>query len=157
VDEATCAACDFNVAGNGCKRDMEWTWRGDYAPANKAEFERAKMQIAGEKIDGKQFLEYEPREQAKLVQKRVKEYSHKVYKASKETQEEMREDTVCMRENPFYIDTVKVRIPAPAQKRARGSGSQATSFCSLLPPQKELAAAAPTRPPSGRFARPKKK
>ena len=41
------------------------------------------------------------------MQKRVKEYSHKAHKATKETKEEMREDTVCMRENPFYIDTVK--------------------------------------------------
>ena len=50
VDEATCAACDFNVAGNGCKRDMEWTWRGDYAPASTQDYNRIKNQLHGEKV-----------------------------------------------------------------------------------------------------------
>ncbi len=31
VDEATCAACDFNRPGATCQRDMKWMWRGDYS------------------------------------------------------------------------------------------------------------------------------
>ena len=31
VDEATCAACDFNKPGAKCQRVMNWTWRGDFS------------------------------------------------------------------------------------------------------------------------------
>ena len=31
VDEATCAACDFNKPGATCQRQMEWVWRADYS------------------------------------------------------------------------------------------------------------------------------
>ena len=86
---------------------MEWTWRGDTAPTNMSEYNQLSKQIASETIGGKHFLDYDQKEQAKHVAKRVKDYSHKVYKASKETTVEDREDTVCMRENPFYVNTVK--------------------------------------------------
>ena len=29
VDEAICAACDFNKPSAKCRRDMLWTWRGE--------------------------------------------------------------------------------------------------------------------------------
>lgn len=29
VDEATCAACDFNKPGAACQRRMTWQWRGE--------------------------------------------------------------------------------------------------------------------------------
>lgn len=29
VDEATCAACDFNKPGATCQRRMAWQWRGE--------------------------------------------------------------------------------------------------------------------------------
>lgn len=29
VDEATCAACDFNKPGAMCQRRMAWQWRGE--------------------------------------------------------------------------------------------------------------------------------
>lgn len=29
VDEATCAACDFNKPGATCQRRMTWQWRGE--------------------------------------------------------------------------------------------------------------------------------
>lgn len=29
VDEATCAACDFNKPGAACQRRMAWQWRGE--------------------------------------------------------------------------------------------------------------------------------
>lgn len=31
VDEATCAACDFNKPGAMCQRNMQWAWRGDFS------------------------------------------------------------------------------------------------------------------------------
>src|SRR5690606_1232778 len=37
VDEATCAACDFNRPGSQCQRRMAWQWRGEYLPANRSE------------------------------------------------------------------------------------------------------------------------
>jgi DNA polymerase elongation subunit (family B) len=27
VDEATCAACEFNRPGSNCQREMDWSWR----------------------------------------------------------------------------------------------------------------------------------
>lgn len=106
-NQATCA-CGYQGHG-GCKREMDWIWRGDYAPASKSEYDRTKMQLTqhNEKIDDKTFLEYDAKEQAAIVAKRVKQYSHKVYKKTKETKEETRSATVCMRENPFYVDTVR--------------------------------------------------
>lgn len=29
VDEATCAACDFNRPGAACQRNMEWMWKAE--------------------------------------------------------------------------------------------------------------------------------
>ena len=31
VDEATCAACDFNKPGANCQRKMSWQWRGEFS------------------------------------------------------------------------------------------------------------------------------
>ena len=107
VDEATCAACDFNQEENKCKRQMEWIWRGDYNPASKTEYDRALSQLQYEVVDGRPFHEHDKHEQAKIVASRLKQYSHKVYKKTKVTKEEIRKDTVCMRENDFYIETVR--------------------------------------------------
>ena len=30
VDEATCAACDFNKPESNCQRKMNWSWRGEF-------------------------------------------------------------------------------------------------------------------------------
>ena len=40
-----CAACDFNVEGNQCKRPMEWVWRGDFLPATLSEYQSIKTQL----------------------------------------------------------------------------------------------------------------
>ena len=108
VDDSTCAACDFNQAKNNCKRQMNWVWRGDYNPASKGEYERTKDQLSREKIaDGRYFYEVEGKEQADLVSSRLKQYSKNAYKKTKVTEEITRTDTVCMRENDFYVDTVR--------------------------------------------------
>lgn len=35
VDEATCAACDFNKPGANCQRRMTWQWRGEFSKYKK--------------------------------------------------------------------------------------------------------------------------
>lgn len=107
VDDATCAACDFNQAKNGCKRNMDWVWRGDYTPASKNEYDRTKDQLSLEFTDGVAFHSLPDSEQAQLVSSRLKTYARKAYKKTKISEEETRNDTVCMRENDFYVDTVR--------------------------------------------------
>ena len=114
VDDATCASCDFNQARNGCKRKMQWVWRGDYNPATKGEYDRTKDQLMRETTlwaskDGteKPFHELGEKEQAKAISDRLKLYSKNAYKKTKVTEEVTRTDTVCMRENDFYVDTVR--------------------------------------------------
>ena len=110
VNDATCASCDFNQARNGCKRNMQWVWRGDYNPATKGEYERTRDQLMRESgVDGtdRAFHELSESEQAKAISDRLKLYSKNAYKKTKVTEEITRTDTVCMRENDFYVDTVR--------------------------------------------------
>jgi len=110
VDDATCAACDFNQERNNCKRMMQWVWRGDYNPATKGEYDRTKDQLMREsRTNGseQQFNELSEKEQAKTISDRLKLYSKNAYKKTKVTEEVTRTDTVCMRENDFYVDTVR--------------------------------------------------
>ncbi|KAL7551487.1 hypothetical protein ACHAWF_014678 [Thalassiosira exigua] len=114
VDDAACASCDFNQARNGCKRRMQWVWRGDYNPATKGEYDRTRDQLTRETIagggggeDDRAFHDLSEREQATAVSDRLKLYSKNAYKKTKVTEEVTRTDTVCMRENGFYVDTVR--------------------------------------------------
>ena len=110
VDDAACASCEFNQERNNCKRKMQWIWRGDYNPATKGEYDRTRDQLAREAAvdaDGKSFLESGEKEQAKKISDRLKLYSKNAYKKTKVTEEITRTDTVCMRENDFYVNTVR--------------------------------------------------
>lgn len=108
VDDSTCAACDFNQSKNNCKRKMEWVWRGDYNPATKGEYDRARDQLSLERFEGGLgFHQLSEAEQAKHVATRLKQYAKNAYNKSKVTQEVTRKDTVCMRENDFYVNTVR--------------------------------------------------
>jgi DNA polymerase epsilon subunit 1 len=111
-----CASCEFNQEKNDCKRLMEWTWRGDVSPADTKDWNRAQAQlslgkerfsnpITGE--DGVAYSELPHLEQVRLARVRVKQYAQRAYKRTKDTRVEQRVDTVCMRENPFYVDTVR--------------------------------------------------
>jgi DNA polymerase epsilon subunit 1 len=106
-----CAACLHNRPENRCKRPMKWVWRGDYIPANRSEYELIRTQIESERftVAGKSvsYFELEPKQQLEKLVARLKDYSRKVYKRSHVTEETEREDTVCMRENSFYVDTVR--------------------------------------------------
>ena len=107
VSQNDCAACEFNRAENGCKRPMQWYWRGDYAPADISDYQATRRQLSYEKIGEKTFSELTEKEQANLISSRLKAYSHRVYKKTKITTTEERTNTVCMRENPFYVNTVR--------------------------------------------------
>ena len=125
VSDSICATCDFNRDENKCKRKMKWTWRGDLYPSTRSEYNSIKNQVEHEmsagisKIDlsgidanGRKLSELE-KEKDRLkkldvaVRKRLKGYCQTVYKKVKNTIEEERYDTVCQRENPFYVDTVR--------------------------------------------------
>lgn len=107
VTQEDCAGCDFNVKGSNCQRPMEWVWRGDYNPASYSEYTMIKTQLMYEQVDGVSFADLHPSEQATRVKDRLKGYSQKVYKKTKTTKQQMRENVVCMREQPFYVDTVR--------------------------------------------------
>ena len=114
VDEAMCAACDFNRPGKTCDRKMKWAWRGEYFPAKLDEFKMVRNALEQElfppKWPGKpqrRFVDLSPTEQTSLLHKRLGDYSRKVYKKTKETKIETKEAIICQRENPFYIDTVR--------------------------------------------------
>eukprot|EP00762_Andalucia_godoyi_P002882 ANDGO_04423.mRNA.1 DNA polymerase epsilon catalytic subunit A len=116
VDEATCAACVHNRPESDCQRKMNWIWRGEFFKASRSEYEHLKTQMQTEvvpQVFGKDkkmvpFGELPVETQDELLKKRVGEYSRRVYKRTHETQLEERESIVCQRENPFYVDTVRL-------------------------------------------------
>ncbi|XP_060641327.2 DNA polymerase epsilon catalytic subunit A [Anolis sagrei] len=114
VDEATCAACDFNKPGANCQRRMTWQWRGEFMPASRSEYHRIQQQLESEKFpslfpDGppRAFHELTREEQAKYEKKRLADYCRKAYKKIHVTKVEERVTTICQRENSFYVDTVR--------------------------------------------------
>ena len=113
VDEKVCAACDFNRPGAACKREMEWTWRGEYLPATLSEYQRIQQQLETEKVKPPSGGELQPfsklsrADQAILEKKRLSDYCKKAYAKTKITKIENRKQTVCQKENSFYVDTVR--------------------------------------------------
>ncbi|XP_032807748.1 DNA polymerase epsilon catalytic subunit A [Petromyzon marinus] len=114
VDEATCAACDFNKPGASCQRRMAWQWRGEFMPATRSEFHRIQQQLESEKFPSmfpggppRAFHTLSREDQAKYEKKRLADYCHKAYKKVRVTRMEERMTTVCQRENSFYVDTVR--------------------------------------------------
>ncbi|KAM9360448.1 DNA polymerase epsilon catalytic subunit A [Symphorus nematophorus] len=114
VDEATCAACDFNKPGALCQRRMTWQWRGEIMPASRSEFHRIQQQLESEKFPPffpngppRAFHTLNREEQAKHEKKRLADYCKKAYKKTHVTRLEERVTTICQRENSFYVDTVR--------------------------------------------------
>jgi DNA polymerase epsilon subunit 1 len=114
VTEEDCASCIHNRPESNCKRDMTWVWRGDFVPANRSEYELIKTQLETERFpdprnvkDSIGFYELSAADQQTTLKQRLKDYSKKVYKTTHKTVEEDRVATICQRENPFYVDTVK--------------------------------------------------
>ncbi|KAG1689536.1 DNA polymerase epsilon catalytic subunit A [Nymphon striatum] len=114
VDEATCAACDFNKPGAKCQRSMTWVWRGEIMPASRNEFQRIQQQLEAEKFPPlnlgdkpRAFHQLSRLEQAAAEKKRLTDYCRKAYKKVHQTKTEQKHTTICQRENSFYVDTVR--------------------------------------------------
>lgn len=114
VDDADCAACDFNLANAKCKRSMKWQWRGEMLPAHMNELQRIKQQLEMEKFAPSQpggsirsFHELVEKDQNEIEKKRLLDYCRKVYKKTKIVKLEERSSTICQKENSFYVDTVR--------------------------------------------------
>ncbi|MCJ1382392.1 DNA polymerase epsilon catalytic subunit [Xylographa soralifera] len=114
IQESDCAACDFNRPGKTCDRRMPWSWRGEYLPAQKNEYNMIRHALENERFPGKYanslartFQDLGVDEQASMVKKRLQDYSKKIYHKIHETKTLEREAIICQRENPFYVDTVK--------------------------------------------------
>eukprot|EP01132_Coremiostelium_polycephalum_P007732 gene7732-9508_t len=109
VNEEFCATCVYNKPESQCQRTLNWEWRGDYSPSNAGEYRLIVQQLEMERFGPTQkpFMELDDDEKSTIIKKRLKDYSKKVYKKTHIVSQEIRSDTVCMRENSFYIDTVR--------------------------------------------------
>ncbi|MCO5602895.1 hypothetical protein L7F22_057034 [Adiantum nelumboides] len=114
VNEATCATCDYNRPGMKCDKKMEWAWRGEYFPAKRDEVNMIRHALTNESFppthpsgSRRSYHDLGRSEQNALLHKRLGDYSRKVYKKTHETKTVTRETTICQRENPFYINTVR--------------------------------------------------
>ncbi|OMO89101.1 hypothetical protein COLO4_19937 [Corchorus olitorius] len=114
VTDEVCTACDFNRPDKTCLRKLEWVWRGEIFMAKKSDYYHLKKQIESEYFDAtesrlsKSFLDLPKLEQQSKLKDRLKKYCQKVYKRVLDKPvTELREAGICMRENPFYVDTVR--------------------------------------------------
>ncbi|CAG8498932.1 2908_t:CDS:10 [Diversispora eburnea] len=113
ITEDVCLRCDYNVPGKTCDRKMTWSWRGEYYPAKKDEYNMIKNQMVSENFpsnipEGKlrTYQELSSEEQSSFLKKRLGDYCQKAYKKKKETKVQQKEALICQRENPFYVNTV---------------------------------------------------
>ncbi|TVY16403.1 DNA polymerase epsilon catalytic subunit A [Lachnellula arida] len=114
IEEADCAACDFNRPGKTCDRRMPWAWRGEYLPAKRDEYLMIRNSLENERFPGKwptspprSFQDLTADEQSTLIRKRLQIYSQKIYHKIHDSKIIEREAIICQRENPFYINTVR--------------------------------------------------
>ena len=82
--------------------------------ANLGEYQRVKQQLETEKFppsypDGprRMFYELSKQDQASILKSRLSDYCKKAYRKVKNTVTEIRTQTICQRENSFYVDTVR--------------------------------------------------
>ncbi|KAF4670954.1 hypothetical protein FOL47_001752 [Perkinsus chesapeaki] len=119
-----CNQCSYSdpQLKSDCKRNMEWKWRGDLYMATRADVQHQQNELSGPRhkytatvveADGSSTVrkvgwdELTEREQMDILIKNVRNFSLKAYKRVKSSVFEVKTDTVCQRENPFYIDTVR--------------------------------------------------
>ena len=83
-------------------------------PASLGEYQRIQQQLEMEKFPPlypggprRAFHELSKQEQASFEKKRLTDFCRKAYKKVKVTRMEERTQTVCQRENSFYVDTVR--------------------------------------------------
>lgn len=111
VDDQKCSSCLFNMYVDNCKRNLEWQRKLDFFPLTRTEYEKVKAQLeldmAINPVNGKTFYQHSLDEQFKMLKTRVKQFCQRQYKRCHDKQVHLKENTVCMRENSFYVDTVK--------------------------------------------------
>lgn len=114
IDESDCAACDFNRPGKTCDRRMPWSWRGEFLPAKRDEYNMIRHALENERFPARNpnglaraFQDLSLDEQTGMVKKRLTDYSKKIYHKIHDARTIEREAIICQRENPFYVDTVK--------------------------------------------------
>jgi DNA polymerase epsilon subunit 1 len=114
VDEITCASCVYNNPSNDCKRRMTWHSTVEYYTANKSEYLQIKRQIETETFPGvnkndppRIWSDLMSSEQVDKLKERMSAHCRKAYKKIYEKSDTKKEATVCMRENPFYVDSVR--------------------------------------------------
>ncbi|OEL31457.1 DNA polymerase epsilon catalytic subunit A, partial [Dichanthelium oligosanthes] len=114
VTDVDCTACDFNRPGKNCLRKLEWVWRGETYMAKKNDYYHIKRQIESEMIQSggiassKPFLDLSKPEHLLKLKDRLKKYCQKAHKRVVDKPiTEVREAGICMRENSFYVDTVR--------------------------------------------------
>jgi len=110
-----CAACSFNTPGKTCLRPMEWVWRGEHYMATRSEYNQLRAQLEVESFPDagtggtRYFRDLPQEERERLVKERLKKYCQKVYKrVLDKPSTAVKTSGVCMRENPFYVDTVRL-------------------------------------------------
>jgi DNA polymerase epsilon subunit 1 len=67
---------------------MSWTWKGEYVPANRTEYELVKSKLETEWIQ--KGIRLPEVKQRKEIHKRLKQYSQAVYRKQKIKEEEER-------------------------------------------------------------------
>ncbi|KAK1938956.1 DNA polymerase epsilon catalytic subunit A [Phytophthora citrophthora] len=124
-----CGRSAVKAKDDSCQREMDWVWRGDFYPATRPEYYSIKTQLEYENFPlekqggaanggvskppnrGPQatvpYAQLPHDKQELLLKQRFKSYCSSVYKKTKVTEEQKRSATVCMRENPFYVNTVR--------------------------------------------------
>lgn len=114
VQESDCAACDFNRPGKTCDRRLPWSWRGEFLPAKRDEYNMIRQALENERFPAKYpnglartFQDLSLDEQAGMVKKRLQDYSKKIYHKIHDAKTMEREAIICQRENPFYVNTVR--------------------------------------------------
>lgn len=115
VNDEVCAACDYNKPGANCLRKMEWKWRGQMYAARRSDYITIKNQLQAERFppdsnggDSRRFDQLTEEEKESYLKKRLQSYSQSVYKRVHDPPiTENRTAYVCMRENPFYVNTVR--------------------------------------------------
>ncbi|CAD7699674.1 unnamed protein product [Ostreobium quekettii] len=115
VTDHDCAACCFNKPNKTCLRKMEWKWRGEPYVIDRSEYGSVKRQLECQTFPPRQeggksrlFAELPQDQQSKLLKEKLTTYCRKVYKKVKNKPiTETREAGICMKENSFYVDTVR--------------------------------------------------
>eukprot|EP00917_Polyrhabdina_sp_WS-2016_P013570 GHVP01029742.1.p1 GENE.GHVP01029742.1~~GHVP01029742.1.p1 ORF type:complete len:1499 (+),score=286.83 GHVP01029742.1:49-4497(+) len=95
-----CAACEYNTPNARCQRTMDWKWRIECSSSTKREYEKL--------MDEQDVSSFSKFTQKKDEIKKLEKYTKNTYRKAKIKEIIEKTETVCMREDPFYIDTVRL-------------------------------------------------